>query len=203
MFFSVTTRNLKWENLTTNSVIFKRWDGVKDEKISILCGVHCKMFRVGFPKNQYIVGNCLKRGTWTVSRFKGRLGKKEEVVFLKGGGGNGDTLMHTMAYPKVAKGYCNKCLLNIYHFVAGLSHKFYIFVFLWTLQNIVKFWEIFKQCEFQSHVVWSWNFPDWWASTAKSYLTKSFNLELNLVLSAICSQRNKKNYCKLKGVAIT
>ena len=31
MFFSVITKNLKWENLTKNLVSFKRWDGVKDE----------------------------------------------------------------------------------------------------------------------------------------------------------------------------
>ena len=32
MFFSVRTKNLNWEILTKNSVTFKRWDGVKDEK---------------------------------------------------------------------------------------------------------------------------------------------------------------------------
>ena len=32
-FFSVITKNLSWEILTTNLVTFKRWgDGVKDEK---------------------------------------------------------------------------------------------------------------------------------------------------------------------------
>ena len=30
MFFSVITKNLKWEILTRNLVTFKRWDGVKD-----------------------------------------------------------------------------------------------------------------------------------------------------------------------------
>ena len=37
-------------------------------------------------KNQYIRGHCLKRGVWTVYRFKRGLGKKEGVVFLRGGG---------------------------------------------------------------------------------------------------------------------
>ena len=32
MFFSVITKNLNWEILTKNSVTFKRWNGVKDEK---------------------------------------------------------------------------------------------------------------------------------------------------------------------------
>ena len=39
----------------------------------------------GVTKNQYIVGDCLKRWAWTVCRSKGergRVGKKEGVVFL-------------------------------------------------------------------------------------------------------------------------
>ena len=32
MFFSVKAKNLNWEISTKNLVIFKRWDGVKDEK---------------------------------------------------------------------------------------------------------------------------------------------------------------------------
>ena len=42
----------------------------------------------GVKTNQYIAGDCLKRGAWIASRFKrGRLGagKKEGVVFWKGG----------------------------------------------------------------------------------------------------------------------
>ena len=31
--FSVITKNLNWEILTKNLVTFKRWDGVKDEKL--------------------------------------------------------------------------------------------------------------------------------------------------------------------------
>ena len=38
----------------------------------------------GLTKNQYRGGDCLKRGAWTVCQFKGRLGKKEGVVFLRG-----------------------------------------------------------------------------------------------------------------------
>ena len=30
MLFSVTTKNLNWENLTKNLATFKRWYGVKD-----------------------------------------------------------------------------------------------------------------------------------------------------------------------------
>ena len=33
MLFSVTTKNLNWEILTKNVITFKRWAGVKDEKI--------------------------------------------------------------------------------------------------------------------------------------------------------------------------
>ena len=45
------------------------------------------IFREKFTKNQCIGRNCLKSGAWTVCRFKGgvALGKKERVVFLKGG----------------------------------------------------------------------------------------------------------------------
>ena len=32
MFLSAITKNLNWEISTNNLVIFKRWDGVKDEK---------------------------------------------------------------------------------------------------------------------------------------------------------------------------
>ena len=32
MFFSVLTKNLKWEILTKKLVTFKRWDVIKDEK---------------------------------------------------------------------------------------------------------------------------------------------------------------------------
>ena len=40
-------------------------------------------------KNQYRGGDCIKKGAgaWTVSQFKGWLGKKEGEVFLRGGGG--------------------------------------------------------------------------------------------------------------------
>ena len=37
MFFSAITKNLNWEILTKNLVIFKRWDG-GEWKVLILCG---------------------------------------------------------------------------------------------------------------------------------------------------------------------
>ena len=42
-------------------------------------------------------------GAWTVSRFEGGLGKKERLVFLKGG--RVDTPMHTMLqlYPRLPR----------------------------------------------------------------------------------------------------
>ena len=33
MFFSVITKDLNWDVVTKNLVAFKRWDGVKDEKL--------------------------------------------------------------------------------------------------------------------------------------------------------------------------
>ena len=38
MFFSVITKNLNWEILSKNLVTFKRWDGIKDEKLLVLWG---------------------------------------------------------------------------------------------------------------------------------------------------------------------
>ena len=32
MLFSVITKNLNWQTLTTNLVTFKEWDEVKDKK---------------------------------------------------------------------------------------------------------------------------------------------------------------------------
>ena len=44
-------------------------------------------------------GGWLKRGVWTICRFKGGGGVgKKKGVFLRGGGGV-DTPMHTMYYP--------------------------------------------------------------------------------------------------------
>ena len=69
----------------------------------ILWGIHWKIrFLAGFPKNQYIRGNCLKRGggAWTVSRFEvggGGLGKKGGCFW---GGEVVDTLMYTTKHDR-------------------------------------------------------------------------------------------------------
>ena len=81
MFFSVITKKLNQEISTKNLVTFKRWDGFKDEN---LWGFTEKSdFQVGgFTKKHNIGRNCLKRGTWTVYRFRGGgggLAKKREV----------------------------------------------------------------------------------------------------------------------------
>ena len=41
MFFSVITKNLNWETLTKNLVIFQRWDGLRLNIFNIM-GVHWK-----------------------------------------------------------------------------------------------------------------------------------------------------------------
>ena len=75
MFFSVITKNLNWEILTKNLVIFKRWDGAKDEKFLYYGGsLKNLIFKVGHEKPI-----CLKRKAWTVCRFKKGLSKKEGV----------------------------------------------------------------------------------------------------------------------------
>ena len=65
-----------------------------------ILGVHLKIQLLGggVTTNQYRGGDCLKEGAWTVYRFQGRGGlARKRVLFLKGGGGWGDTPMHTMA----------------------------------------------------------------------------------------------------------
>ena len=53
MFLSFATNNLNWEILTKNLVTFKRWDGVKDEKLSYYAGSLKIQFKGwgGFTKN--------------------------------------------------------------------------------------------------------------------------------------------------------
>ena len=91
MFFSYISKNLNWEILTENLVTFKRWDGAKHEKILISWRFREKFdgARGGgwVTKNQYIGGNCLKRGAWTVCGFKMDLAKMRERVFFEGTGG--------------------------------------------------------------------------------------------------------------------
>ena len=53
------------------------------------------IFRVGLTKNQYRGGNCLKRGAWTVCRFKGETWQERGGGVFEEGEGV-DTLMHTM-----------------------------------------------------------------------------------------------------------
>ena len=68
---------MNWEILAKNLVTFKTWDGVKDENF-LYYGYSLKypIFRVvnEKPINR---GNCLKRGVWTVCRFKGGEGGGE------------------------------------------------------------------------------------------------------------------------------
>ena len=72
MFFYVITKNLNWKILTRNLVTFKRGDVVQDEKFEYCWGsLKNQIFRGGFTKKQYIWGDCVKRGAWTVCRFKG------------------------------------------------------------------------------------------------------------------------------------
>ena len=66
MIFSFITKNLNLE--TKNLVIFKRWDGAKADKFWYYEGSQKNLIFKGegggggITKNQYIWGNCLKRG---------------------------------------------------------------------------------------------------------------------------------------------
>ena len=94
MFFPVMTKNLNWEILTKNLITLKRWDGIKNEKF-YCSGVSLKNLifrgRRGVHKTIYKGGMSKEGGggrgcAWTVCRFKRGRGKNE-VVFLRGGGG--------------------------------------------------------------------------------------------------------------------
>ena len=66
-----------------------------------ILGVHRKIQVLGGGHKKPIYReHCLKRGPWKTCRFTGGLGKKEGVVFLKGGV---DTPMHTMEYCNMQK----------------------------------------------------------------------------------------------------
>ena len=84
MFFSVITKNLNQEILSKNFVIFKRWDGVKDEQIQ---------YYSGFTEKEGVYEKSIYRGAWTGCRFKRGLGEKESGGVFEG---NVDTPMHTM-----------------------------------------------------------------------------------------------------------
>ena len=58
MSFSFITKNLNWEISTKNLVIFKRWDGVNDEKLQYYGSLW------GCMKNQYIGGELPKDGAF-------------------------------------------------------------------------------------------------------------------------------------------
>ena len=87
VFLSVVTKNLNWEIVTKNLVTFKRWDGVKNEKLEYYGGsLKNLVFRGGSQKP-------ICRGQWP----KGGEGLGK-FVDLKGGGvfeGRVDT-PHTM-----------------------------------------------------------------------------------------------------------
>ena len=51
------------------------------------------VFKGGYKKT-ISWGDSLKRGAWTVWRFKGGIGKKEGDVVFKGGEGGGDPNVH-------------------------------------------------------------------------------------------------------------
>ena len=89
MFFFVITKNLNWEILTKNLVAFQKMGWVKDEKFQYYGGHWKIQFSGGVMKNQYIRGDCFKRGgAWAVYRFKGvgACQRRGDGVFESGGG---------------------------------------------------------------------------------------------------------------------
>ena len=73
-------------------------------------------------KNQYRGGDCLKRGAWTVCRFKGSLARKRRWCFGEGV----DTPMHIMGWMyinlediKQTQKSCKKFIFNICKCIAN------------------------------------------------------------------------------------
>ena len=74
MFLSVITKNLNWEILTRIELHLKGGMGLKMEDFNIMWVPWKILFLEdgrGSQINKYIGGNCLKRWSWTVYRFKG------------------------------------------------------------------------------------------------------------------------------------
>ena len=96
MFFSGITKNLNWETLTKNQSLLKDEAGLRKKNFNILgSSLKNPIFRGwGFPINQCIGGNYLKRGLGQLPNLRGILAKKWGGIFE--GVGGGDTLMHTM-----------------------------------------------------------------------------------------------------------
>ena len=99
MFISVITKNLNWEILTKNLVMFKRWDGVKDKKWKTLISW-------AFTEKSSFYG-----GVHEKPIYRGELSKKvgdlnilqiEGATWWKRGGGisegDVDTPMHTLRW---------------------------------------------------------------------------------------------------------
>ena len=75
MFSSVITKNLNWDILTKNSVTFKRWDGVKDEKFDYYSGsLKNPIFREGVNEKPLYMGGGGGGGSGGGLAKKGDLG---------------------------------------------------------------------------------------------------------------------------------
>ena len=82
LFFSVVTKNLNWEVLTKSLVTFKRWDGIKDEKLEYYGGYYIVL---NIMKNPIFRGEGHKKPI-----YRGNFQKKKrelgQFADLRGGG---------------------------------------------------------------------------------------------------------------------
>ena len=93
MFCSVVTKNSNWKILTKNLVTFKRWDGVKYEKLKYFWGSRKNPIFKGHKKTIYKgIAKEGGLGQFADLRGGGGLTRKKGVVFWRGV----DTAMHTM-----------------------------------------------------------------------------------------------------------
>ena len=87
MFFSVITKNLNLEILTKNLVTFKRWDGVKYEKLNYGSSLKNPSLKARAKKNNISRVNYLKKGGGGLGQFpdlRGKLAKKREGYVCEG-----------------------------------------------------------------------------------------------------------------------
>ena len=83
MFCSDVTKNSNWEKLTKNLVTFKRWDGVKYEKLKYFWGSRKNPIFKGHKKTIYR-GIAKEGGLGQFADLrKGGLTRKKGMVFLK------------------------------------------------------------------------------------------------------------------------
>ena len=145
------------------------------KNVNIL-GVHWKIWHlVGFTKNQYRGGDCLKIGAWTVYQFKGGgLGKKAESGILEG---LVDIPMHTMKNLHMGKHITMKKFFRVLMKFSSYFYGYYYYHY-YANMNIVNE-------HVQLHIV---NLLFWFSKKVclESFISCKFYLYSDLTTLSIC-----------------